>query len=156
MKCPFCGETENLHIDLDYDKPDLPIDDVLCNECGKYLSDFINKQHDLDPEYSQIINEHFWELVDTDTNNKLSNANVKPESKAMQLVWDMYIAHDSMSIAEAKVCALVAVREILNAYPHTYDAEIEYTRDNDEITVITNVRSNNEYWYKVKEEIEKL
>jgi hypothetical protein len=77
MKCPFCGETENLHIDLDYDKPDLPIDDVLCNECGKYLSDFINKQHDLDPEYGQIIKDHFWELVDNNTmisNNQIPTA----------------------------------------------------------------------------------
>ena len=53
-------------------------------------------------------------------------------------------------------CALIAVDEILKAYPHTYDKETEYTNDGDEITVIKNVRGNNEFWYQVREEIEKL
>lgn len=53
----------------------------------------------------------------------------------------------------AKECAELAVDEILKAYPHTYNLETEYTRDGDEITVIKNVRGNNEYWYEVKQEI---
>ena len=53
-------------------------------------------------------------------------------------------------------CALIAVDEIRKAYPHTYDLEIEYTRDGDEIKVIKNIRNNNAYWNEVKQEIEKL
>jgi len=33
--CPNCGEKENLHPNYDYSKPNTPIQDVLCNECGR-------------------------------------------------------------------------------------------------------------------------
>ena len=33
--CPNCGEKENLHTNYDYSKPNTPIQDVLCNECGR-------------------------------------------------------------------------------------------------------------------------
>jgi len=52
--------------------------------------------------------------------------------------------------------AIGCVDEILKAYPHTFDKELEYTSSGDEIIVIKNTRCNNEFWYKVKEEIEKL
>lgn len=35
--CPKCGNTENLHFNYDYSKKDLPIEDVLCNECGEFF-----------------------------------------------------------------------------------------------------------------------
>jgi len=37
IKCPNCGEKENFHFNHDFDKKDLPIIDILCNECGKYF-----------------------------------------------------------------------------------------------------------------------
>jgi len=36
--CPKCGEKENLHINYDYTQPDLPVLDILCNECGEYFN----------------------------------------------------------------------------------------------------------------------
>jgi transcription elongation factor Elf1 len=35
MECPKCKEEENLHYNLDYSKKELPIIDILCNECGE-------------------------------------------------------------------------------------------------------------------------
>jgi len=35
--CPNCGEKENLHINYNYHKPEITIDDVLCNECGTFF-----------------------------------------------------------------------------------------------------------------------
>lgn len=35
--CPNCGEKENFHFNYDYGKPNLPIEDVLCNECGTFF-----------------------------------------------------------------------------------------------------------------------
>lgn len=35
--CPNCGNEENFHFNHDYTKPDLPIEDVLCNECGTFF-----------------------------------------------------------------------------------------------------------------------
>jgi uncharacterized Zn finger protein len=35
--CPKCGEKENFHFNYDYSKKELPIIDVLCNECGEYF-----------------------------------------------------------------------------------------------------------------------
>lgn len=34
--CPLCGESENLHINIDYNHSP-KIDNVLCNECGNYF-----------------------------------------------------------------------------------------------------------------------
>lgn len=36
-KCPACGNSENLHFNYDYGKPDMPVIDILCNECGEYF-----------------------------------------------------------------------------------------------------------------------
>ena len=35
IKCPKCGSEENFHINYDYTKKDVPIQSVLCNECGE-------------------------------------------------------------------------------------------------------------------------
>ncbi len=35
--CPHCGEKENLHFNYDYTKPNTPVQDVLCNECGNFF-----------------------------------------------------------------------------------------------------------------------
>ena len=35
--CPKCGEEENFHFNYDYGKPNLPIEDVLCNVCGEFF-----------------------------------------------------------------------------------------------------------------------
>ena len=57
----------------------------------------------------------------------------------------------------AKECALIAVDEILNSYPHTYDLEKEYLRGGGaSVTVIRNIRPNMNYWQEVKQEIERL
>jgi hypothetical protein len=57
---------------------------------------------------------------------------------------------------QAKQCALIAVDEILYAYPHTYDIEKDSTKSGEDITIIMNVRSNITYWNEVKQEILKL
>ena len=38
-KCPKCGETKNLHYNLDYTRQNRPVIDVLCNECGEFFGD---------------------------------------------------------------------------------------------------------------------
>lgn len=35
--CPNCGEKENFHFNYNYTKKDLPIEEVLCNECGSFF-----------------------------------------------------------------------------------------------------------------------
>lgn len=42
IKCPSCGEEENLHINYDYNKPEHPIINILCNECGTFFE--LNKK----------------------------------------------------------------------------------------------------------------
>ncbi len=37
IKCPECGENENLHPLYDYGKPTFPFQQVLCNECGNFF-----------------------------------------------------------------------------------------------------------------------
>lgn len=56
----------------------------------------------------------------------------------------------------AQQCALIAVDEIINAYPHSYEIEKEKTKNNEDITIITNIKSNIGYWQEVKQEIIKL
>ena len=50
---------------------------------------------------------------------------------------------DGIRIALAKKCALIAVQEILNCNPHTNPFN-------------TDVYSTYDYWFQVKQEIEKL
>ena len=35
--CPNCGNEENFHFNYDYSQSELPIEDVLCNECGTFF-----------------------------------------------------------------------------------------------------------------------
>jgi formate dehydrogenase maturation protein FdhE len=35
IKCTHCGETKNLHFNYAYELPDVPIESILCNECGE-------------------------------------------------------------------------------------------------------------------------
>jgi uncharacterized protein YlaI len=35
IKCTHCGETKNLHFNYAYDLPNIPIESILCNECGE-------------------------------------------------------------------------------------------------------------------------
>jgi len=56
----------------------------------------------------------------------------------------------------AKKCALIAIDEIIDAYPHSYEIQKEKTKNNEDITIIANVKSNVGYWLEVKEEIKKL
>ncbi len=35
--CPICGNKENFHFNYDYSKENLPIINILCNECGEYF-----------------------------------------------------------------------------------------------------------------------
>jgi hypothetical protein len=73
-----------------------------------------------------------------------------PQEKAQELV-------DKFALGGwGKENALRCGDEILKAYPHTFDKELEYTSSGDEIIVIKNTRCNNEFWYQVKQEIEKL
>jgi hypothetical protein len=55
-----------------------------------------------------------------------------------------------------KQCALIAVDEILNSYPHTFGINKEYTKDGELVTSMVNIRPNISYWQEVKKEIELL
>jgi hypothetical protein len=74
------------------------------------------------------------------------------KEKAEELLDKMYGVTDY----QAKQSALVAVDEIINSYPHSYEIEKEKTKNNEDITIITNIKSNIGYWQEVKTEIEKL
>jgi len=39
VKCPKCGEIENVHANYDWSKKNLPILSWLCNECGKVFQE---------------------------------------------------------------------------------------------------------------------
>jgi transcription elongation factor Elf1 len=35
--CPHCGEKENFHFNYDYVQKQMPIINVMCNECGEFF-----------------------------------------------------------------------------------------------------------------------
>lgn len=37
--CPICGENENFHFNYDWSKPNIPIIEILCNECGNFFEE---------------------------------------------------------------------------------------------------------------------
>ena len=90
----------------------------------------------------------------------INNSNAAAVLKAKELVDFYYPFMDVDSewamIENAKLCALKAVDEILNAWPHTYDLEKEYLTGGAAVSVIRNIRSNISYWEEVKQEITKI
>jgi hypothetical protein len=78
-----------------------------------------------------------------------------PKDKAKELV-EMFSMVGLQQRNEGIQCALIAVEEIIYAYPHTYDMEKDSTKAGEDIYIMTNVRSNIGYWNKVKHEIENL
>jgi hypothetical protein len=76
-----------------------------------------------------------------------------PKEKAKELV-DKFTVVGLQQRNEGIQCAVIAVDEIIYAYPHTYDMEKDSTKDGKDIYIIMNVRSNIEYWNEVKKEIE--
>jgi hypothetical protein len=82
---------------------------------------------------------------------------ISPKEKAIELFDNMlYCYQGHIDEYTAKQCALIAVEEIIYAYPHTYDMEKDSTKAGEDIFIIMNVRSNIGYWNEVKQEIEKL
>jgi len=78
-----------------------------------------------------------------------------PKDKAKELV-DKFTVVGLQQRNEGIQCALIAVDEILYAYPHTYEMEKLSTKAGEDIYITMNVRSNIGYWNEVKQEIEKL
>jgi hypothetical protein len=78
-----------------------------------------------------------------------------PKEKAIELV-DKFSVVGLQQRNEGIACALIAVDEIVYAYPHTYDMEKVSTKAGEDISIIMNVRSNIGYWQEVKKEIENL
>jgi len=37
--CPYCKNDDNFHYNYDYGKKEMPIIDILCNECGKIFDE---------------------------------------------------------------------------------------------------------------------
>lgn len=35
--CPKCGNDWNFHFNYDYSKKEMPVIDILCNECGEFF-----------------------------------------------------------------------------------------------------------------------
>ena len=90
---------------------------------------------------------------------------MKPKEKAKELLEKYIDSNDTIETWKddiaidkelAKQCALIAVYEIINAFPHSYKIEKEKTKNNEDITIITNIKSNISYWLEVKQEIEKI
>ena len=82
-----------------------------------------------------------------------------PKEKARELVDKMYDTQGpnyGITYYEAIDCAIIAVDEIINAYPDSYEIVKDKTKDNVDITIIATFKSNIEYWQEVKTEIEKL
>jgi hypothetical protein len=84
-----------------------------------------------------------------------------PKEKALELLEKFTNLYEGINLGLAKKhwakqSALIAIDEILNAWPHKYDLETEYFRDGEPISVIRNIKSNITYWQEVKQEIEKL
>lgn len=78
-----------------------------------------------------------------------------PKEKAKELI-DKFTVVGLQQRNEGVACALIAVDEILYAYPHTYEMEKVSTKAGEDVYMIMNVRSNIAYWQEVKQEIEKL
>ena len=78
-----------------------------------------------------------------------------PKEKAKELV-DKFNVVGLQQRAEAYQCAVIAVDEVLNSYPHTFGLNKEYTQDGELVTSIVNIRPNISYWQEVKTEIELL
>jgi hypothetical protein len=74
-----------------------------------------------------------------------------PKEKAKELKYKM----ENFTIYP-KRCALIAVDEILNSYPHTFGINKEYTKDGELVISMVNIRPNISYWQEVKQEIEAL
>jgi DNA-directed RNA polymerase subunit M/transcription elongation factor TFIIS len=36
--CPNCGNKDNFHFNYNYSEKDLPLTDILCNECGEIFN----------------------------------------------------------------------------------------------------------------------
>jgi len=83
-----------------------------------------------------------------------------PKEKAQELVAKYFqLNYDWDNVTQnewAKEAALIAIDEILNAFPHTYDLEKEYLNGEESVSVIRNIKSNINYWQEVKQEINKL
>ena len=62
MVCPNCNNTENFHINYDYTDVNLPIEDILCNECGTFL----NKINMKTQEEIEQLAEQFYPPTTTD------------------------------------------------------------------------------------------
>ena len=37
--CPKCKEKENFHFNYDYSEKDMPVNEILCNECGEFFKE---------------------------------------------------------------------------------------------------------------------
>jgi hypothetical protein len=83
-----------------------------------------------------------------------------PKEKARNLAmkyWKLNYDWDGGTKDEwAKEGALIALDEIINAYPHTFGLNKEYTKDGELVTSIVNIRPNIIYWQEVKQEINNL
>ena len=63
IKCNNCGNTTNFHFNYDYSKKDLPLLDILCNECGEYFSDMERNKVKVDIISTlHIVNTYFINL----------------------------------------------------------------------------------------------
>ena len=79
-----------------------------------------------------------------------------PKEKAEELV-DKFRISKAITESYAKQCALIAVEQIIDAYPHTYDLEKEYLRGGGaSVNVIKNIRPNMGYWRDVLIQINEI
>lgn len=52
--CPKCGEKENLHFNYNYNYIHLPIESILCNECGEIFKENESEQTEFHSPYCPV------------------------------------------------------------------------------------------------------
>ena len=61
------------------------IESNICSDCKiTILKNFIARQEDIDPEITDLVNEHFWELFDSKT------VNSPPSEQTVRRVLELY------------------------------------------------------------------
>ena len=55
MKCPYCNNEENFHVNYNYANPKDPNTEVLCNECGKFFDTSHQHEFNTKEEENKLV-----------------------------------------------------------------------------------------------------
>jgi phage terminase large subunit GpA-like protein len=122
--CPHCGEKENFHFNYDYTQKDMPVINILCNECGEFFG--TNKE-----EQKRLITE----IMEADAKDGLYD-----QPTAVQWLEELYnnrpayeefILDDEFEQAKRmeKEQIINAIMYALDEDGHTGDWKIKFAND---------------------------